>query len=260
MRSANLLRFLALNGIAIGLGASVATSCIGVNYPTVAFRCNPRQQDNCPDSHFCCSDDPAAEGGALPAYEGKGISGGVPFFSGPNNALGTSGLCVNRDDIPFGSGLQEPAAANCPIPCNPTWEAGDITAVCGDGRVCCQTVEMEQLDCIVDPGDGSYRPVTGNDIGETYDNGAVITDWSAGAHATHQDPSGFGCMGFAGNPPQAELAGNPVWQDCVANLTVANQRGFCMALGPGQTCPVAQPGFIDACTALNQGGAMAPPA
>jgi hypothetical protein len=260
MRSVNLLRFLALHGIAIGLGASVATSCIGVNYPTVAFRCNPRQADNCPDTHFCCSDDPAAEGGALPAYDGKGINGGQAFFSGSNNALGTSGLCVNRDDIPFGSGLQEPAAANCPIPCNPLWAGSDIAAVCGDGRVCCQTEQLDPKDCVIDPADGTYRPVTGADIGQRYDNGTVITSWSAGDHVTHQDPSGFGCKGLAGNPPDAELNTNPIWQDCVANLTVANQRGFCMALAAGQMCPVQQVGYVDACTQLNQGGAAVPPA
>ena len=48
MRPMRVLRFLVLNGIAVGLGAVVATSCIDVNYPTVAFRCNPRQSENCP--------------------------------------------------------------------------------------------------------------------------------------------------------------------------------------------------------------------
>src|SRR5690606_16888698 len=55
-----MLRFLLVNGAALGLGAFVATSCIGVDYPLVAFRCDPAQDSNCPDTHFCCSDDPAA--------------------------------------------------------------------------------------------------------------------------------------------------------------------------------------------------------
>ena len=33
----------------------------------------------------------------------------------------------------------------------------------------------------------------------------------------------------------------------VGSLSVADQRGFCMALMPGQTCPTTQPGFVDAC-------------
>lgn len=255
MRLTSVLRYLALYGTAIGLGATVASSCIGVNYPTVAFRCNPRQQDNCPETHFCCSDDPAAEGGALPAYMGKNIAGETPYFSGANNSLGTSGLCVNREDIPFGGGLQEPAAGNCPIPCNPTWDDGDVAAVCGAGRVCCQTVQLDPLDCVVDPDSGMYRPVTGADIGVRYEgDGPVITDWSPGAHKTHQDPSGSGCTGIAmGDTDSA------AFKDCVAQLTVADQRGFCMRLDVGQVCPTIQPGYVDACTALNTGGAMVPP-
>ena len=101
MRLTSVLRYIALYGAAVGLGATVASSCINVNYPIVAFRCNPRQQDNCPETHFCCSDDPAAENGDLPAFMGKNISGSTPYFSGMNNSLGTSGLCVNRDEIPF---------------------------------------------------------------------------------------------------------------------------------------------------------------
>jgi hypothetical protein len=257
MRSHNVLRFLVLNGIAIGLGASVATSCIGVNYPTVAFRCNPRQQDNCPESHVCCSDDPAAENGGLPEYMGKNIPGAEkPFFSGANNQLGTSGLCVNVEEIPFGSGLVEPQAANCPIPCNPTWDGEDVEAVCGTGRVCCQTVQLQEADCVLDPADeGSFRPVTGEDIGVAYSNGQVVTNWAPGEHATHQDPGGSGCRGFAMN-----MMTGPVWEDCVSHLTVANQRGFCMALAPTQVCPVTQAGYVDACSAKNGAAPAVPPA
>lgn len=223
----------------------MGTSCISVNYPTVAFRCNPRQADNCPDTHFCCSDDPAAEEGALPDFTGKNISGGqAPYFSGQNNALGTSGMCVNRDDIPMGSGLLDPAALNCPIPCNPTWEEDEIGVVCGANRVCCQTVELDPLDCVSD-GD-EIRPVNGADIGD-------LTDWNPGAHRTHQDPAGIGCSGFA----QGDMTSD-IFTDCIRQLTVADQRGFCMALQAGQACPTMQPGYVDACTLMAGGGA--PPA
>ena len=245
MPNLSVIRFLALYGVALGVGATVATSCIGVNYPTVAFRCNPKQSDNCPESHFCCSDDPAAEGGSLPNYAQKNISGGTtPYFSGLNNALGSQGMCVNRDDIPTGSGLLEVTALNCPIPCNPTWERGEIDVVCGETRVCCQTTELEQADCVL--VDDEWRPVTGDDIGP-------VTDWRPGAHATHQDPAGVACAAFAMNDMSS-----PVFEDCIRQLTVADQRGFCMALAPGQACPTQQPTYASACDLLNSGGAMVP--
>ena len=167
---------------------------------------------------------------------------GEPYFSGNNNALGTSGMCVRVDDIQ-GQGLIEIAAANCPIPCNPTWPADWIDDVCGSARVCCQTVALEQNDCVNDGG--GFRPVTGEDIG-------TLTDWRPAAHSTHQDPNGDGCIGLAGGNTNSST-----FQDCVRQLSVANQRGFCMSLGPGQACPTEQPTFIDACEALNGG---APPA
>jgi hypothetical protein len=243
MRPVKMLRLVLINGAAMGLGALVATSCIGVDYPLVAFRCNPKQESNCPDTHFCCSDDPAAPGGAKPNYMGKGIDGGEkPFFSGENNGLGVSGMCVRVDDI-AGQGLVEFAAANCPIPCNPTWSDAWIDDVCGPTRVCCQTVELEAKDCVLDSGTGQYRPVTGDDIG-------VLSQWRPADHTTHQDPNGTSCLALAGGNNQSSA-----FQDCVRQLTVADQRGFCMALGAGQGCPTEQVGYVDACTRLNLGGA-----
>jgi len=245
MRPEKMLRFVLVNGAAIGLGATVATSCIGVDYPLVSFRCNPQQDDNCPETHFCCSDDPAAVGGALPNYSGKGIAGAdTPYFSGDNNGLGTSGMCVRVDDI-AGQGLIEFAAANCPIPCNPSWDEGQIDEVCGQARVCCQTVELEPEDCVIDSSTNMFRPVNGDDIG-------VSTMWRPADHATHQDPNGSSCLALAGGN-----ASSAVFQDCVRQLSVADQRGFCMALSAGQSCPTDQPTFIDACTQLN--GGAAPP-
>lgn len=243
-----------LYGAALGGGATVASSC-SVNYPTVAFRCDPGQSESCPESHFCCSDDPAAENGALPDFMGKNISGGAqPYFAGNNNTLGSSGMCVKVDEIPMGSGLLEPAALNCPIPCNPTWSADEIGVVCGPNRVCCQTVELEPEDCVLD-GD-VWRPVTGADIGSS--GVTPRTMWAPGAHETHQDPGGEGCLTFAGGDPSSA-----VFTECVANLSVADQRGFCMSLGPGQQCPTSDPTYLDACEQINMGlipppGAAAP--
>jgi hypothetical protein len=255
MRAQRVIQFVALYGVAVGLGAVVATSCINVDYPTVAFRCNPRQSDNCPETHFCCSDDPAAVGGGVPAYMGKGIDGGCgvgdgegcPIFSGQNNAIGTSGMCVRTSDIPAPSGLLDPGAANCPIPCNPTWTPEDINAVCGTTRVCCQTVQLEAPDCIQD-GD-TWRPVTGADIL------AMRTDWARGRHPTAQDPGGEGCRTFTG---QTNIE-NENLQDCYSLLTVADQRGFCMALQGGAcpTDPDPPVNFVDVCKQITMG--LVPP-
>ena len=185
----------------------------------------------------CCSDDPAALGGALPAYMGKDIPGDAPLFAGANNAFSKSGMCVKTSDIPTGSGLLEPAAANCPIPCNPTWGEDEIATVCGTSRVCCQTRELDPLDCVSD-GAGGFRPVTGEDIG-------ALTDWNPASHATHQDPAGIRSAEIANDDVQSD-----VFIDCISQLTVANQRGFCMALAPGQACPTQQPSYVDACSAM----------
>jgi hypothetical protein len=253
MRPMKMLRLVLVNGAAMGLGAVVATSCIGVDYPLVAFRCNPKQESNCPETHFCCSDDPAAPGGAKPDYMTKGIEGGEPpYFSGINNGLGTSGMCVEVDTI-AGQGLVEAPALNCPIPCNPTWDDAWIDDVCGGARVCCQTVELDPADCVIDPTDNVYRPVTGDDIGVDNGSGVPITQWRPNDHVTHQDPNGSSCLALAMGDSNSD-----VFQDCVRQLTVADQRGFCMQLAAGQGCPTKQPGYIDACTALNTGGAPPP--
>lgn len=236
------LRFVVLNGIAVGLGAVVATSCIDVNYPTVAFRCSPRQSDNCPSTHFCCSDDPAAVGGQLPAFQtSEGMTnGGTPYFAGLNNGLGSSGMCVRTGDLPPGAGLFDAAAANCPVPCNPTWDDADKEAVCGVDRVCCQTVEIEPEDC-VQGEDGMWRPVTGADILSSPQK----SSWAPARHATHQDPAGTGCGKFAG------ASSGPDFEGCLEQLSVADQRGFCMALQPGQACPTETDTYMNACEQIN---------
>lgn len=208
-----------------------------LGFPETA--CNPRTSGM--GESRCCSDDPAAVGGALPAYQNVPSSGSAdPYFAGANNGVGTSGLCVRTGDIPSGSGLFEAAAANCPLPCNPTWDDSDVGAVCGQNRVCCQTREIQPEDCVRDP-DGSWRPATGDDVL------AGVTDWRPDRHATHQDPNGNGCTQAVGT------SDGPEFLDCVAQLSVADQRGFCMALQPGEGCPGEIDGYLDACEQINAG-------
>ncbi len=208
-----------------------------LGFPTAA--CNPRQ-DQTGSEYACCSDDPAAVGGDVPQYQNVSL-GSTPLFSGSNNGLGTSGMCVRTSDIPAGSGLSEAAAANCPVPCNPTWAAGDVEAVCGASRVCCQTRAIQPEDCILD-GD-TWRPATGADILDGTSN------WALPRHRTHQDPNGQGCATFAGS---ADI-GNEDFQDCLVQLSVADKRGWCQALQPGQACPGDQAGYLDACEQINMG-------
>lgn len=223
---------------AFGLGALVAVSCLVMDLPTVAYQCNPRQADNCPESHYCCSDDPATVGGALPNYLGKDIGGSdTPIFSGINNGLGTSGMCIRREEIPAGYGLLDPNAENCPVPCNPLWDSDTVTEVCGEGASCCQTAEMEPKDCVY--VGSSWRPARGTDFGS-------VTNWTPGEHATHQDPGLQGCTQFA-------LGNQSTYTDCINQLTVADQRGFCMFLDPytGETCGTDRPDYINPCDCIN---------
>jgi hypothetical protein len=202
--------------------------------------CNP-SRDAGTNGYRCCSHDPAAADGQLPAYEGKNIEGGsTPFFSATNNDLSAFGSCVDVTQI-AGQGLVEANAESCPIPCNPTWPQASIDEVCGSSRVCCQTVELGPDDCVVDAVTGLFRPVTGDDIG-------VITQWKPADHDTHQDVNGSNCLALAGGD-----SSSPVFQSCVRALSVADQRGFCMALGAGQACPHTQPSYVDACEELNGG-------
>lgn len=202
-------------------------------------RCNPRS--HAVEPYTCCSDDPAAVGGNLPAYAGRGIAGSEPIFSGENNGIGTSGVCVRTDEIE--DALRESAAAGCPVPCNPTWSPVDVSTVCGAGRICCQTTALDAKDCVVDPITGRWRPVRASDIGEKYPDGTIVTDWSPGAHFTHQDPGGTGCIWFVGDVSSAEF-----W-DCVHQLGVADQRGLCMLPEECDDCR-DDPGHQDACEEL----------
>lgn len=192
------------------------------------------------NGYRCCSDDPATLDGELPAFQGLGIDGGAPLFAEANNDLAQFGLCVDVAQLE-GQGLLAPGVEGCPIPCNPTWPADAIDSVCGAARVCCQTVELDPADCVMDVATGLYRPVTGEDIG-------LLSSWTPAEHATHQDPNGARCLALVDGDPS-----DPAFESCVRALTVANQRGYCMALGAGQACPHEQPSYVDACERLNGG-------
>lgn len=234
--------------IALGLAAGVTAACT-IEYPDVAFRCNPSQADNCPDGYICCSDDPLAVTGSdtvgLPSYPGVNsvTGGGQPVFSGPGNARSQTGMCISR--WPYGGVppklLQDAGAVGCPVPCNPEWSSADIDAACGQNAICCQTVEVGETDCVLDMsvGDaGCYRPVRGTDIGD-------LTNWQTDAHETMQDPNGTFCRQWAAGDDTKERA-------CYDGLSVANQRGFCLAQSAGASaCPLDNAAYVDACEERN---------
>ena len=231
----------ALTYVAIfSVGAVTSVSCFEPEFGNPSFRCNP-SKPSCPDEEVCCSDDPAATQGRLPNYFKPGVTDatyGVPIFSGDNNPLSSSGMCVAVGDFqsPFPS-------TGCPVPCNPTWTAGKRDAICGAGSLCCQMQELDAAkDCVLDPGTNKWRPVTGADIGK-------LTTWGP-AHSTNQDPQGANCLVFAAGggagPPNEEAK-----QDCYAQLTVANQRGFCYKACPcvEDVCDQKNPGYVPKCGA-----------
>ncbi|MBL9102824.1 MAG: hypothetical protein JNL82_17890 [Myxococcales bacterium] len=194
---------------------------------------------DCPDGYKCCSDDPATVGGRIPNYFQNGAVDapyGIPIFSGNNNPLSFYGQCVET------GGFVSPFASGCPIPCNPTWPAEVTLEICGASSACCQFTAMDpNKDCVLDPDTGLWRAVTGADI-------PALTSWGS-AHATNQDPEGTSCMTFAG-----EGSGGfnlDAFEDCIAQLTVADQRGFCYA--PSEcpckedVCAQKNPGWVPRC-------------
>ena len=225
--------------------------------PSTLFWCSPEgRQPSCPEDYICCSDDPAAldlenlGGVALPDYGDRG-GFGIPLFSAARNGSGFSGLCVNEGSVPPVASLGD---SGCPVPCNPTWVDEDVDAVCGEGQLCCQTIELELEDCVLDSGlgdAGCWRPVRGADIEGL--GGIDATRWADGAHATHQDPGGQACEAFVSGLGDDELDAAGVERDavraaCFRQLSVANQRGFCLGV---QLCPLAQPSYRDACEQQN---------
>jgi hypothetical protein len=239
------------------VGAGLLATACDPSYPITSFRCDPTNP-NCPTDKYgsasgqyvCCSDDAAAidladpSVAVLPAYLGGGGTG-TPLFSGPNNNLSTSGFCIDVGVVPPDAAIQDAGPGQgCPLPCNPTWSSGDVADVCGTGTVCCETQELGDLDCEVDPslGDmGCYRPVTGSDIAGL--GGLNSSTWSSSAHDTHQSPNGKGCIAFVA----ANGGGEDLQNECFRRLSVANQRGFCQS----GACPLDVPEYRDACERLN---------
>jgi hypothetical protein len=221
--------------LALGLSACEP----GHYYPTISFRCDPRT-GRCPGHHVCCSDDPAARNGALPAYRDDIPRSDVPLFSAANNARSSTGMCVNLDHVPCDISLGEPEGQggctfpNCPIPCNPTWSTEDVALVCGQDLSCCQTVALEPDDCLL--VDDVWRPATGKDVPQH-------TSWASSEHATHQDPGGRACSELTGSTSLSD----PEFRSCIDQLTVANQRGFCMP-----SCPVPNPPDPLTCARLRE--------
>ena len=227
--------------VVFSVGAVTSVSCFEPDLENPSFRCNPSEafkdpKSACPDEEVCCSDDPATRLGLLPNYTGtKDAKYGVPIFSGANNPLSVSGMCVK-------TGFMTPLPNGCPVPCNPTWEDGNIAAICGVGVACCQVQELDPArDCVMDPVTMKWRAVTGEDIG------TPVTKWG-GVHATNQDPQGAGCDVFAGGK-------DDIVADCYDQLSVANQRGFCYEACPciEDVCDQKNLGYVLKC-----GGAVAP--
>jgi hypothetical protein len=241
--------------------SGVSTSGDSDDFAPFVLRCDPAADDPCATfgSVSCCSDDPAAldltESGladyVTPIYLGRGGEG-TPLFSGSNNQLSRSGYCL-AEETPSSVRLADTNAQGCRAACNPAWSSDDIAAVCGPATLCCQTIEIEPADCVLDPtlGDlGCFRPVTGSDISGL--GGLDATTWASTSHATHQDPSGLNCELYANDV--AGLAGlsvSDVLTECFRRLTVANQRGSCFDALELDSCPFAAPNYIDACEQRN---------
>jgi hypothetical protein len=192
----------------------------------------------CPADYQCCSDDPAATEGRLPNYFTQKIDDkyGLPIFSANNNPLSYSGQCVLTEGFP------SPFPNECPVPCNPRWTADQVGEICGTSALCCALTEVDpDKDCVIDPETSRWRAVRGTDI-------PALTNWGM-QHTTNQDPFGESCALFAGGgggtPDSAALA------DCYAQLTVADQRGFCFKTCPCQEdlCDQKNPDYVARCSA-----------
>lgn len=207
--------------------------------PNIAGPCAPAASDHeCPDNYVCCSDDPATSQGRVPNYFQSDVVDdryGEPLFSAANNNLSHSGLCVGV------GAFSSPFPSGCAVPCNPTWDAATIAEICGTTQECCAFTEVDpNKDCVLD--NGTWRAVSGNDI-------PALTNWGPN-HTTNQDPDGSSCTILASRggtlDPEA-------LNDCIAQLTVADQRGFCLA--PAECpcrediCAMKNPGYALRCTA-----------
>jgi hypothetical protein len=210
--------------------------------------CHPGNFQRGADLKVCCPDDPAAAGGLPPDYDAVDAPDtalGEPLFSAARAPWSQWGQCVidgfSNEDVDL---------AGCPRPCNPRWSQGRINLVCGGsaeavGHDCCPTVPTSLEDCVLE--NGRWRAVRGTDV-------SVPEDWVVDAAGTRQDPDLSGCTEWATSPSGSVDTGRLA--DCVANLSSADQRGFCDTLVPGTECPGAEDpalaAAIDPCEAKNQ--------
>lgn len=253
-----LLNILLANLAVFGVAAAVSSSCT-IQYPTTAFRCSPAGGDpTCPtqsgDEYICCSDDPSAldiddlTADVLPGYLGGRGGSGTPIFSGGNNVFSTSGMCVRSGGVPIEGALEDGGARGCPVPCNPTWSDDDVETVCGANTLCCQTVELEPEDCVLE--DGCWRPAIGTDIQGVGDTD--LTRWAPNDHRTHQDPGGGSCQEWVTAVSlERDIDTQAVLRACFRRLTVADQRGFCLGMANAAACPLTDPSYVDACEQRN---------
>lgn len=185
---------------------------------------------------------------ALPNFSDNEVDGeswAEPLFAGENNKFSHSGMCVKLNSDPIS--IEGTAAGGCPIPCNPRWSNENIAKVCGNAKAaCCQTVELHEKDCVAEGSSKCRRPATGDDVFAS----VQLTNWAGDAHVTHQDPGGQECSA------RYEKNSDP-WRACIRRLTVADQRGFCVAPidngnGPERAqCPLKKSDYTDACEAVN---------
>lgn len=195
--------------------------------------CKPIEGNDCPTGHVCCSDDPATVQGLLPNYFNKGVVDdqiGTPLFSDANNDRSYWGYCIDTSEFvsPLGNG--------CPVPCNPTWTSEQNSTICGGSRCCPFTAVDPAKDCVVDPDSGRWRTVRGADFLNE------LTGWGNG-HTTHQDPFLESCELLADGDEDARV-------DCIRQLGVADQRGYCFALDcpcVEDVCDQKNPDYVPRC-------------
>lgn len=244
---------LALAGIAAGPGCGVLDGDCEERRPEglptgMREPCHPRHFDrgHHRERQVCCSDDPATAMGRTPDYAALRLGGvaqallGKPLFSAARSHWSEWGQCE-----PEFFDSTNPDLNGCFRPCSPHWPDETIDIVCSgraaperdDDFTCCPSIPTVPEDCIF--VDGRWRAIRGTDV-------ATPADWVSDHPGTRQDPDLAGCRNWArtaqGGVDDARL------RDCVAQLTAADGRGFCMP-APFE-CPDNP--SVDPCEARNE--------
>jgi len=195
--------------------------------------CTPADLDICPVGQMCCSDDPATLGGRRPNYYMDGRDDAVygpPLFSDERRIFSHTGYCIDVGEF------NSPLAQGCAVPCDPTWDQSTIAEICLGASCCPFTAVDPDKDCVLDEVTQRWRTVRGTDIL------SGLTAWGD-AHATPQDTTLSSCESIAGGD-QALLA------DCIAQLGVADRRGFCYTLDCPcieDVCAMKNPDYTSRC-------------